>query len=390
MKTLPDSPDLDHLRQQAKDLLAGLRDSDPAATLADAQAALAQRYGFRTWTDLKAEVDRWRGGAEVADRVLADQVAARYGLGQVTGQMRSLARPDEIGRRWSLVTERGRWTVRTLDTWIPIVDAETDAALQDAAAAAGVLLPAPVRSRKGAIVESIGGHDWRVYQWIHSGQPLVAPVSAVVTRQVGGILATIHGLGLPVDRISPWHATRFSAVEWSKLAAMAEAREAGWAPALAAAVPTLVELQAIGDGAPAPEPVLCHNALGPGVVHYGPDRRLVVAGWEHAGGQPPAWELCNALADWAIDPDGGVNAAGARALVSGYRAAAAAGLRPSLDIGMFRGAATSIMNYLDGLVHQAMDAGDPADREHADRSVRHLLAHLPSRAAYERLLEAVR
>jgi hypothetical protein len=29
MKTLPDNPNLDHLRRQAKDLLAGLRDSRP-------------------------------------------------------------------------------------------------------------------------------------------------------------------------------------------------------------------------------------------------------------------------------------------------------------------------------------------------------------------------
>ena len=67
MKTLPDNPNLDHLRRQAKDLLAGLRDSRSEVSLADAQAALAQRYGFRTWTDLKAEVDRRRGQADVAD-----------------------------------------------------------------------------------------------------------------------------------------------------------------------------------------------------------------------------------------------------------------------------------------------------------------------------------
>ena len=76
MKTLPDNPNLDHLRRQAKDLLAGLRDSHPDASLADAQASLAEQYGFRTWTDLKAEVDRRQGAAEVADPVLAGQIAA--------------------------------------------------------------------------------------------------------------------------------------------------------------------------------------------------------------------------------------------------------------------------------------------------------------------------
>jgi len=116
-------------------------------SLADAQAALAQRYGFRTWTDLKAEVDCRRGQADVADEALARAVAACFGLGEVTGPMRSVARVDEMARRWSVETERGRWAVRTMDTWRPIVDADTDVALQQAAAGAGILLPAPVRSR---------------------------------------------------------------------------------------------------------------------------------------------------------------------------------------------------------------------------------------------------
>src|SRR5215472_2184184 len=98
MKMLPDNPNLDHLRKQAKDLLAGPRDCNPRASLADAQASLAEQYGFRTWTDLKAEVDRQQGRAEIADPALAREIAARFGLGVVTGPMRSLARPDEAGR----------------------------------------------------------------------------------------------------------------------------------------------------------------------------------------------------------------------------------------------------------------------------------------------------
>ena len=67
-----------------------------------------------------------------------------------------------------------------MDTWRPIVDVETDVALQQAAAGVGILLPAPVRSRSGAIVESVGGHRWRAYGWIHSGPPLAAPVRSAI------------------------------------------------------------------------------------------------------------------------------------------------------------------------------------------------------------------
>lgn len=386
MKTLPDNPNLDHLRQQAKDLLAGLRDSDPAAKLSHAQASLAERYGFGSWTDLKAEVDRRRGRADVADEALARAIAARYGLGAPAGPMRSVARPNETGRQWSLETDQGRWSVQSVDQAIRIVPVETEMALQQAAADLGIQLPAPVRSEAGGVVESIGGHQWRVYRWRHSGPTLVAPVSAAHTRAVGEILAQLHGLRLPVDRLSPWHAARFSQVEWSKLAESVEARGAGFAPELGRIAPTLAELAAVGDGAPVPAPVLSHNALGPGVVRLGPDGRLVVAGWDYAGGQPPSWELAGALADWAIDPDGNVNAAGARALVQGYRAQA--GSVPDLNLAAFRGHAMSIVNYLDGLVYAATESSNVDDRHHADRSVRHLLAHLPSRTAYERLLDA--
>lgn len=399
MKTLPDNPNLDHLRRQAKDLLAGLRDSRPEASLARAQASLAQQYGFRTWTDLKAEVDRRRGQADVADEAIARAVAACFGLGEVTGPMSSVARADEMGRRWSLETERGRWAVRTMDTWRPIVDAETDVALQQAAARAGILLPAPVRSRSGAIVESVGGHVWRAYEWIHSGPPLTAPVSSAITHEVGGILASIHRLGLPAPgRISPYHTSRRSAgwiagagpateAEWRELAARAGARRADWASALTEAIPTMVDLGTVGEGVPPPPPVLCHNTLGPGKVRLGRGGCLIVVGWEHAGGLPPSWELGNALTDWAVDPDNGVNVAGARAMIEGYQSEA--GSLPPLDMAMFRGHVISLGNYVFDQVEDALNAHSAEDQRHTARSVRHLLSHLGSgaRSNLEQLLD---
>jgi ankyrin repeat protein len=54
---LPDSPNLEWLRKQAKRRLAELRLEDPAAQLADAQFDLAKQYGFSSWRALKARVD---------------------------------------------------------------------------------------------------------------------------------------------------------------------------------------------------------------------------------------------------------------------------------------------------------------------------------------------
>jgi Ser/Thr protein kinase RdoA (MazF antagonist) len=386
MKTLPDNSNLDHLRRQAKDLLAGLRDSRPAATLADAQASLAEQYGFRTWADLKLEVDHRQGRAEIADAGLARRIADRFALGEVTGEMRSLSRADEAGRRWLLQTDRGRWLPRTVDDVYPPTDGEENARFQEAAARAGVTLPAPVRGEAGTVVEAIDGNQWRVYAWVRSGPPLAAPVSAEVTHAVGQALATIHQLRMPVERICPYSSMRLATHSWPELTDLAAAKGAAWAPQLAVAAPTLTGLEAVGDGADPGEPTLCHNNFSPGNVRLGAGGCLVVTGWEHAAGLPPAWEVCAALVNWTVNPNGGINAKGAQALLAGYRERA--GTVPELSLDGFRGHATSLQNYVAGEIGSALDASREQDIRFTDRNVRHLLTHLPSRATYEQVLAA--
>ena len=55
--SLPDAPNLDWLRKQAKRRLEELRASIPGAQLADAQFDLARQYGFSSWRALKAHID---------------------------------------------------------------------------------------------------------------------------------------------------------------------------------------------------------------------------------------------------------------------------------------------------------------------------------------------
>jgi ankyrin repeat protein len=54
---LPDNPNLDWLRKQAKRHLDELRKTNADAQLADAQFEIAKRYGFSNWRGLKAHVD---------------------------------------------------------------------------------------------------------------------------------------------------------------------------------------------------------------------------------------------------------------------------------------------------------------------------------------------
>jgi hypothetical protein len=57
-RALPAQPNLEHLKNEAKQRLRSLRGADATAKLADAQFQIAREYGFASWRQLKAEVER--------------------------------------------------------------------------------------------------------------------------------------------------------------------------------------------------------------------------------------------------------------------------------------------------------------------------------------------
>ncbi len=56
-RELPARPNLEYLKNEAKDRLDDLRRTDPRAQLSDAQFALAKDYGFESWPKMKAHVE---------------------------------------------------------------------------------------------------------------------------------------------------------------------------------------------------------------------------------------------------------------------------------------------------------------------------------------------
>lgn len=124
-RALPERPDLDHLKREARDLLRQAQAEDAAAlsrfrdrhpklgtgkvsgaslTLSDAQLVIAREYGFRSWPKLRSHVVRVLGGAPKHD---SDTVQAQIGarlrrLSRVDGSvsardLRRLEAPQEPG-----------------------------------------------------------------------------------------------------------------------------------------------------------------------------------------------------------------------------------------------------------------------------------------------------
>jgi ankyrin repeat protein len=61
-RSLPERPNLDHLKNEAKALHKTLRAANPDVKLTDAQRQLAREYGFPTWSKLRAHVQNAGAG----------------------------------------------------------------------------------------------------------------------------------------------------------------------------------------------------------------------------------------------------------------------------------------------------------------------------------------
>jgi hypothetical protein len=104
---LPDNPNLDWLRKQAKRRLEELREATPAAQLADAPFELAKQYRFSSWRALKAHVDSLTVDGQLFE-------AARKGDVDASGRLLD-KHPDNLHARakpyeWSLFALRStKW-----------------------------------------------------------------------------------------------------------------------------------------------------------------------------------------------------------------------------------------------------------------------------------------
>lgn len=73
--SLPDQPNLDWLRKQAKRRLEELQRENPGAQLADAQFEIAKHYGFSSWRALKAHIDALTIDGQLFDAAMRGDVS---------------------------------------------------------------------------------------------------------------------------------------------------------------------------------------------------------------------------------------------------------------------------------------------------------------------------
>lgn len=388
MKTLPDSPSLGHLRQQAKDVLPRLRVVRPEANLSDAQTLVAEQYGFRTWPDLKAEVDRRCALISPADDAASTPVAAAFDLGVPEGPMAALGR-QWAGQAWILTTERGRWLARRLFDWFDEGAVEAEVLLAESAAAAGILTPRPVRAPSGAVVVNVKGSRWRVYALPQVGPEPSIPADPHHAAAAGRIVGKVHALRLPApEPVASWLTNVRPESQWRALQEAAASAGRPWADRLAEVVPMIMDVSSIVESVdPNEESVLsaCHYAPNAFCVAGAGD--LAVMSWEHAGAIAPRWDFGGTLASWSEGVLGRVNEPAAKALLAGYTAEYQ--VPQPLDLGIFSTALCGTLSWLASRIRIALTEPDPERRESAEKAVPWLLKDPPSRSKFRALLDAL-
>src|SRR4051794_25267187 len=106
----------------------------------------------------------------------------------------------ELGQVWRLETERGRWAVKEPFDRPSPTEVADDASYQAVVSAAGVPMPATVRTVDGEVTADLGTAVVRVYEWVDL-QPVDRRLDpGMVGRLVASIHRVVHHGPSPVDR----------------------------------------------------------------------------------------------------------------------------------------------------------------------------------------------
>lgn len=205
-----------------------------------------------------------------------------------------VAARGEQGRVWRLETERGPFALKELLLRQREADASADAAFQEAAIAAGVNAPRPLRTRSGHVLAEVGRHQVRAYAWVE----LLPVDQAADPVLIGSTLAAIHAVHYePARPLNPWYTDPVGADRWRQLLGAATAAQAPFADGLAGEIPALLQLEAVMQ----PPRVLqnCHRDLWADNMLPTPGGGVCVLDWENCGLEDPAQELPMVLLDFA-------------------------------------------------------------------------------------------
>ncbi len=215
----------------------------------------------------------------------AAAIAEAFGLGEaavLTGPVAA----GKVGQVWRLTTSSGTWAVKEPFSEASARAAMTDAGYQDRVRAAGVPMPAVVRTPSGGVLAGVRSGQVRVYEFV-----AVLPGSRRLDpAAVGALTARIHRVVVPIDeQVDPWHTEPVGAAAWQGLVEELGRARAPFADRLHTLVPEILAVEELLT--PPGQAQLGHCDLWSDNVRSTPGGRLMVLDWESAGAVDPSHEL---------------------------------------------------------------------------------------------------
>lgn len=277
----------------------------------------------------------------VDDEILSE-IATEFGLGRILTPA-AYVDGGVSGEVFKVTAADGDWAVKRLYHEPDLEQLEVEVGLKNAARAAGIVSPLPVRTGNGNLVATAGERHWLASVWVDVSRDRELLVEPGRLAQVGEIVATLHNLRLPAPTdVTPWLTT--PPTDWEQLRSLARASAAPWAATFEELYPELVRLAEFSASAAPGAVVLSHCDLGP--ANFGAaDDNLVVFDWERAGATLPAQELGYVLTQWSELGDPAVVIP---PIVAGYRARSVAPLVVGAD--MFVYTANAYLNFLESSI----------------------------------------
>lgn len=226
---------------------------------------------------------------------MGEAIAETFGLGEATGFDGPVAR-GELGEVWRLDTASGRWAVKRPFGEVSATAVEADVAYQEAAAAAGVLMPRPIRTVHGDVTAASDLGTVRVYEWVDVRLPdrLIDPLA------LGATLAAVHRVrhdgATPID---PWYSAPVGADAWGELIGDLQDSGAPFADPMAAIRDELVALERLLE--PPARLRTCHRDLVADNVRDTAAGTVCVIDWENSGLADIDHELAFALFEFGAE-----------------------------------------------------------------------------------------
>ncbi|WP_255311852.1 aminoglycoside phosphotransferase family protein [Streptomyces sp. PTY087I2] len=206
-----------------------------------------------------------------------------------------------MGQIWRIDTVRGSFAVKEMSWSEGWEHVETEVALRDLAAGAGVTAPENIPTVNGGhVLSGPDGARLRAYSWVEGSPVADAETQRGAARWLGTTLARLHGLrvsaaGLPVD---PWYEAVPDAGDWKELLSAAAEAKAPWYGELAAKAE---QISALGGWVAPASPdamILCHRDLqSSNVLRLGGQDHALLD-WDDVGPAVPERELASVLLRW--------------------------------------------------------------------------------------------